>query len=243
MTPSKSNNFSRSFISATFARGGSKGLIGKNSRNFCGRPLIEWTIEQAISLSFVKKHYVSTDDDTIAQLALNAGAEVPFLRPAHLSTDTSPELDSWKHLVNHLLTNGDIKMTDALVVLPCTSPNRKLSDIKRAVNLFNSDLFDLVLGVAPSSKHPDFNMVVKDQKGLVTLAGNKDSKVSRRQDTKPLFDITTCFYISSIENVLQCDSLFSGRVGAVEVQREFAVDIDTELDFKISEFLFGGKSD
>ena len=83
-----------------FARGGSKGLPGKNIRNFCGKPLIAWSIEQALSVESIKGVIVSTDSQEIAEVSRNFGAEVPFMRPNHLAQDESPEILSWKHALN-----------------------------------------------------------------------------------------------------------------------------------------------
>ena len=85
-----------------FARGGSKGLPGKNIKNFAGKPLIAWAIEQALGISQIERVIVSTDDDSIADVAKSFGADVPFMRPAELAIDTAPEWQAWRHALDEL---------------------------------------------------------------------------------------------------------------------------------------------
>ena len=95
-----------------FARGGSKGLPDKNIRPFCGKPLIQWTIELAFSMEWVDRLIVSTDSQAIGSVASSCGADVPFMRPKHLASDTSPEWLSWRHALEHLVS-ANKKLPDA----------------------------------------------------------------------------------------------------------------------------------
>ena len=107
-----------------FARGGSKGLPNKNIRDFCGKPLIAWSIEQALNVKEISQVIVSTDSQEIAQIAKDFGAEVPFLRPSELAADDSSEILSWQHALNFVnLTTGNYP--ELFVSIPTTSPLRK----------------------------------------------------------------------------------------------------------------------
>ena len=141
-----------------FARGGSKGLPGKNIRNFCGKPLIAWSIEQALAVESIKGVIVSTDSQEIAEVSRKFGAEVPFMRPNHLAQDESPEILSWKHALNFLLERDGV-LPSVMLSLPATAPLRDASDIKNCLDLFNEGHSDVVITVSESYRNPFFNMV------------------------------------------------------------------------------------
>ena len=114
------------------ARAGSKGLPGKNILPLAGRPLIVWAIDQALSVEGVDSVVVSTDSDEIAKIAREAGADVPFLRPAELARDDSPEWLVWRHTLNYIKQSSG-HLPDALMIVPATSPLRATEDLQRCV--------------------------------------------------------------------------------------------------------------
>ena len=118
------------------ARGGSKGLPGKNIKNLNGKPLIEWTIEAALKSKCIDKVVISTDDTNIASISENAGATVPFLRPQDLATDHSLAIDVYLYTIDKLIENTSKKYSSFIVLQP-TSPLRNSDDIDNAVELFN----------------------------------------------------------------------------------------------------------
>jgi CMP-N-acetylneuraminic acid synthetase len=136
-----------------FARGGSKGLPGKNIRNICGKPLIAWSIEQALAVESINGVIVSTDSQEIAEVSREFGAEVPFLRPNHLAQDESPEILSWKHALNFLLERDGV-LPSVMLSLPATAPLREASDIKNCLDLFNEGDSDVVITVSESYRNP-----------------------------------------------------------------------------------------
>jgi CMP-N-acetylneuraminic acid synthetase len=227
-------------VAFIFARGGSKGLPDKNLRLLCGKPMIAWAIEQAKVVKRIERVIVSTDSEKIATLARQYGAEIPFMRPAELARDDTPEWLAWRHALNYLKSEG--ALPDAMVSLPVTAPLRQPGDIERCLDDFAQGGADVVVTVSEAHRSPYFNMVKRNTDGTVGLvippiAGN----VSRRQDAPPVFDMTTVAYVASPEFVLANSSLFEGRVRAIEVPRERAIDIDTILDFRITEFLMKKK--
>jgi len=221
-------------IAVTFARGGSKGVPRKNVRPLAGKPLIAHAIEAGRASRCVGRHIVSTDDEEIAEIARSYGAEVPFMRPAELASDTAPEILSWKHAIRTLRAAGE--QFDVMVSLPATAPLRRPQDIDSAVALLVDTGADLVITVSPSQRSPYFNMVTLDPAGRATIVmGNHD--VFRRQDAPRVFDVATVAYAARPDYMLDAQSAFEGDVRAVEVPASSAVDIDTELDFQFAEFL------
>lgn len=226
---------SHSTIAFVFARGGSKGLPGKNVRILGDRPLIAHTIDIALKTREVSRIVVSTDDEAIAEAARNAGAEVPFTRPPELASDTAPEWKAWQHAIQWVTENWGAFST--FVSLPPTSPFRSTSDIRDCIQrLHATPEVDIVLTGTPAARSPYFNMV-KLTNGLASLAAEGE-RINHRQAAPQLFDLTTVAYAAKPEFVLQNSHIFDGRVGMTEVPAERALDIDTQWDFEIAEFLW-----
>lgn len=224
-------------VSFIFARGGSKGLKNKNILRFAGKPLIAWTIEQALHHPVIDRVLVSTDSHEIAEISETYGAEVPFIRPAELATDFSSELLSWKHALNFLL-NSEGKMPEIFVSLPCTAPLRSDDDISRNIQLLIKSEGDLAITVCPSQRSPYFNMVQLKEDNRATLVIENGSFFTRRQDCPLTYDITTIAYSGIPRYILESSNLLDGRVYANVVDQKRAVDIDNEFDFEIAEYLF-----
>lgn len=221
-----------------FARGGSKGLPRKNIRDFAGKPLIAHAIETARASDRIRRIVVSTDDEEIAQIARFWGGEVPFMRPAELAADDSPELLSWKHAVSALERAGDAIST--FVSVPATSPLRNVEDINRCIELLEASDADLVLTVTPARHHPMYSMVTFGDNGVLRTFSEPESAAYRRQDMSPVFDISGSVYAARRDFVMAVDprKLLSGRTRGVPVPPERSIDIDTELDFALAEFVF-----
>lgn len=218
-----------------FARGGSKGVPGKNIRPLAGRPLIAYAIDALKESRSVDRVIVSTDDGAIAAAALACGAEVPFMRPAELAADGASELLAWKHALAEAEREG--RLPEIFVSAPATSPLRDVSDIDAAVELLLDTGCDMVVSVSPSARNPYFNMVRRDGDGRVSLLVRSDRPPARRQDAPPAYDMTTVVYAARPRYVLGCGALMEGDVRAVVVPEERALDIDTPLDFEFAEFI------
>ncbi|MHA1597316.1 MAG: acylneuraminate cytidylyltransferase family protein [Alphaproteobacteria bacterium] len=222
-------------VAFIFARGGSKGLPGKNLRPLGAKPLLAHAIDAARAAESIDRIIVSTDDEEIAAAARQYGAEVPFLRPPELATDDAPEWLAWRHALGEM--KAEAENVGLFVSVPTTSPLRAPADIDACVARFREGDCDAVFAVTPAAHNPYFNMVTLDDDGLAHLAIQPDGEVKRRQAAPPVFDITTVCYVVSPSFIERADGLFDGRIGVVEVPGERAVDIDTELDFKIAEAL------
>lgn len=224
-------------VAFIFARGGSKGLPGKNIRMFAGKPLIAWAIEQAHEAEGIRRVIVSTDSEEIAAVALRYGAEVPFMRPSNLAKDDSPEWLAWRHALEYI-RNDEGSLPYAMVSVPVTAPLRKSIDIEKCLNCFSKEHADVVITVTDAHRNPYFNMVTMQTNGFVELAIPPKISISRRQDAPEMYDMTTVAYVADPKFVMTQESLFAGRVQAVHVPIERSIDIDTLLDFEIAEFLY-----
>ena len=229
-----------STVACIFARAGSKGVPNKNIQTFNGKPLISWAVELALEVKQINKVFVSTDSEEIAEIARMAGASIPFIRPSELATDTSPEWHSWQHFIK-FLADKDGKLPEVFLSLPATSPLRSTIDVENCLNEFKKGRADFVVGITPSERNPYFNMVKKGEDNQVDLVIQQGDKYSRRQDTPQVFDLTTVCYVGKPGTILTKNSIFEGKVAGVEIPRERAIDIDTELDFQIAEFLLKSK--
>ena len=230
-----------STVACIFARAGSKGIPNKNIKSFSGKPLISWAVELALQVRQINEVFISTDSEEIAEIARMAGATVPFIRPSELATDTSPEWHSWQHFIK-FLADKDGRLPEVFLSLPATSPLRSTIDVENCLNEFKKGRADFVVGITPSERNPYFNMVKKGEDNQVNLVIQQVEKYSRRQDTPEIFDLTTVCYVGKPSTILTKNSIFEGKVAGVVIPRERAIDIDTELDFQIAEFLFKSKA-
>lgn len=221
-------------VAVIFARGGSKGLPGKNIRPLAGKPLIAWSIEHALAVKRIERVIVSTDSEEIAAVAREYGAEVPFIRPAELARDDSPEWLAWQHALNYFL-NVDGVLPEVMVSVPTTAPLRLPLDIENCLDEYEKSDTDMVITVTDAYRSPYFNMVKNNADGTVGLVIPPQTAIARRQDAPTVYDMTTVAYVVRPEFVLTHKATFEGRVRAVHVPTERAIDIDTLSDFQIAE--------
>jgi CMP-N-acetylneuraminic acid synthetase len=227
-------------IALICARGGSKGLPGKNLLPLGGRPLVVWAIEQALAVNRVGRVIMSTDSEAIAEVARKAGAEVPFLRPTELAQDHSPEWLVWRHALNFIKENEGA-YPDVLMVVPTTAPLRTVADLERCLEEFEKGGVDVVVTVTDAHRSPYFNMVRVLDDGTVSLIISPTNTVMRRQEAPVVYDMTTVAYVVRPEFVMTRNNAFEGRVRSVHIPAERALDIDTLLDFRIAEWLMSEK--
>ena len=231
-----------SVVACIFARGGSKGIPRKNIRMLAGKPLLAYAIQTAQASELINRVVVSTDDEEIAAVARKWGAEVPFRRPAELARDDSPEWSAWQHAIRWLQQEGSPPGLKVFVCVPTTAPLREPEDIDACVRVLLQGDVDLVYTVTSSHRNPYFNMVVLDPQGYAQLVIPAEKATHRRQDAPPVYDSATVAYAARPDFVLGSHSMFEGRVKAVVVPRDRAVDLDTESDFSYAEFLISQKA-
>lgn len=228
---------SPSVIGFIFARGGSKGVPRKNVRMLAGKPLIAWAIECGLTSRLVSRVVVSTDDQEIAEVARQWGAEVPFLRPAELAGDHAPEWLAWRHAIEAVRSLPEFPPLEVFAAIPCTSPLRAVDDLDACIEALLTSGADIAITVKDAARSPYFNQVLLDSAGMARLVIPPARAVNRRQDAPPVYDMTTVAYAARPDFVMQADSMFAGRAVAVQVPEERALDIDTEQDFAFAEFL------
>jgi len=224
-------------VGFVFARGGSKGVPRKNIRLLNGKPLIAYSIEAGLKSHLVDRVVVSTNDAEIADIARDYGAEVPFMRPAELAQDDTPEPLAWQHALRTLSDSGEWPKIDVFVSIPATSPLRAVGDIDACIRELLKGDSDLVITVKPSERSPYFNMVALDDNGYARLVIPPIQEMHHRQSAPSVYDMATVTYVARPEYVLSSTKLFDGKVKAVVVPRDRGMDIDTELDLKFAEFL------
>lgn len=225
-------------VAFIFARGGSKGIPGKNKFMLNKKPLIAYSIEVALQCPSISDVLVSTDDKEIAQIAKKYGANVPFIRPSKLATDDSNELDSWKHAINEYEKIYKNKI-DLFISLPATSPLRSVDDVENCIEKYKEGTADIIITIKDASSNPYCSMIKNDSMGFSHIVNSHDDSRDyfRRQDAPKVYDMTGVAYISNTEYILSSNSIFSGKVKSVKIPDERALDIDKILDLKFAEFL------
>ncbi len=228
-------------VAFIFARGGSKGLPRKNILLLNGKPLIAWAIEQAKAVQRINQIIVSTDSEEIALIARQYGAEVPFIRPAALARDETPEWLAWRHALNYFRESTG-NLPKIMVSIPATAPLRLPIDIDNCLDEFQRNKADCVITVTDANRSPFFNMVKQNEAGVVELVNPPSSNIARRQDAPIVYDMATVCYVLNPEFVMENNSIFDGVVRMVKIPADRAIDIDTFLDFKIAESILSWRS-
>jgi len=222
-------------VAAICARGGSKGVVKKNLRILAGKPLIAHTIEQALDCGVFSRVVVSTDDPEIAAVAREFGAEAPFLRPAELARDDSPKWPVFRHLIESLEKMYGLKI-DILADLDTGTPLRNYSDIQGSVNALTESDADVVITAYSAERNPYFNMVEQDG-DYVKIVKSAGGVITRRQDAPAVYSLTPSVFAMRRDFIMRSSHWSEGRVKIYEVPRERAIDIDSNFDFLLVEFL------
>lgn len=216
------------------ARGGSKGLPGKNIIDFGGRPLIHWTVAAALESGVCGRVIVSTDDEAIAQAAAASGAAIPFLRPASLATDEANSLDVVRHAIQ-ATQDATGERIRTIVLLQPTSPLRTAADIAGACRVFNEAAGRRpVVSVAAVKFQPSWIFDLASDGGLSRSFG-ADQVADRRQDSPQRYMPNGAIYIADAETIMAGHGFFENALAYV-MQRESSVDIDDADDLDLARF-------
>jgi CMP-N,N'-diacetyllegionaminic acid synthase len=229
----------KSVLALIPARGGSKGLPGKNLRPMLGRPLIGWTIEEAGACAEIDATVVTTDDPAIAEVASHLGAEVPFMRPPELATDTASSIEVVLHALDALAGMG--RSFDILVLLEPTSPLREPLDISGALGrLVGKPAVDSVVGVARvEGVHPAYLYRIED--GLLRPYGGVQPTGLRRQELESLYFLEGSVYASFVAALRARRSFYHERTAPWVVARYKSLEIDELSDFIAVEALLAAR--
>lgn len=220
------------------ARGGSKGVPGKNIRLLAGKPLIVYTIEAALASNIFEKVIVSTDSDEIADIAERNGAEIPFVRPSSLSGDMVSSDDVIIHALDFYKHQG-VTFDDVCKLQP-TSPLRNSVHLKEAFNLFHEKKADFLVSVCKCEHSPMWSGVLGADLNLDNFI-NENVKRSCRQELPDFYRLNGAIYMGKT-NAFYANKNFLGRNGiAYIMNQDVSADIDSELDFKIAECIMETK--
>lgn len=226
-------------IATICARGGSVGVPRKNIRLLLGKPLIAYTIEQALACDQIDGVYVSTDDAEIAMIATRFGATVLGLRPAELATSSAAKLPVIRHLVEKVEESIG-EAVDRIIDLDPTSPLREQADIRESLALLNSET-DVVITGYEAEKNPYFNMVEVQPDGNIGLVKTLPGGVTSRQQAPKVYSMNASIYVWHRHTLR--DSLWGGRIRLHVMPRERSIDIDSPLDFRLVELLMQEKTE
>ena len=218
------------------ARGGSKGVKGKNVRGLLGKPLIAHSIEQARKSGLFECLAVSSDSDEILSSAGRYGADLLIKRPDEMARDTSAKLPAIQHAVNEVERRTG-KRYETLVDLDATSPLRLPEDIVGAVRLLEERGVSNVITGAPARRSPYFNLVEVAEDGVVKLSKPLEKSIVRRQDAPKCYDMNASVYVWRHDALFVQQAIFQSDTLLYEMPEERSIDIDCELDFKFVEFL------
>ena len=212
------------------ARGGSKGIPHKNIVDLYGRPLISYSICAGLNSKYIDSIVVSTDDAEIADIARSYGAEVPFMRPATLSSDTSKTVDAVLHAVQSLRESG--RLYDTIILLQPTQPLRTNDDIDSAVEKYMENNCISLVSVSPVDDNPLLIRSIRDDILCPLLNSNS---TCRRQDMPMYYHINGCIYINEVSG-LSPDTSFNDNPLPFIMDKSHSVDIDEPCDLALAEY-------
>ncbi|MHC2577114.1 CMP-N,N'-diacetyllegionaminic acid synthase [Bradyrhizobium diazoefficiens] len=225
-----------SLLCTICARGGSKGVVGKNARDLLGKPVLAWSIEQARETGLFDAIAFSSDSDALLEAALKAGADIAVRRPDEMATDTAPKLPAIRHCLAQAIAQTG-RTPEVFVDLDVTSPLRLASDITGAVDLLRQSGAPNVITGAPARRSPYFNLVEQRTDGSVGLSKSADPPITRRQDAPRCFDMNASIYVWRVASFLERPAVFYPDTRLFEMPEERSIDIDSDLDFALVELL------
>jgi N-acylneuraminate cytidylyltransferase len=214
------------------ARGGSKGVPGKNIRLLNGKPLIQYTIDAAQEVFPNDSICVSTDSQEIKNCVEILGLNVPFMRPLELATDESSSYDVLMHALRYYNKIG--YYPTSIILLQPTSPLRTANHIKESIELYQSykDI-DMLVSVTETKSNPYYSLFEENSDGF--LIKSKESNFTRRQDCPKVWESNGAIYVISVESLRNYGSLFLQKIKKYVMPEKYSIDIDTELDFQLAE--------
>jgi N-acylneuraminate cytidylyltransferase/CMP-N,N'-diacetyllegionaminic acid synthase len=214
------------------ARGGSKGLPKKNVMSLLGKPLVGWPIKAALGSEYIDRIIVSTEDPSIAEIAISQGAEVPFLRPAELASDTATSISVIEHAIE--FTSSQNETYDYCVLLEPTSPTTESSDVDLAIDKLvqNRSIADAIVGVSRlEGTHPVFSVSISLDGIIHPYISQEQNNSIRRQDTEDLFFFDGSLYISDTSVFLQKRGFYHERTLGFVTPKWKSLEIDDMIDF------------
>ena len=218
------------------ARGGSKGIPGKNIKLLNGKPLLAYTSEIALRSLFLSEVILSSEDEQIIAVAKEMRIQVPFTRPAVLAQDDTPTIDVIIHALQWFENKGEF--FDAVCLLQVTSPFRTVAFVDEAIEKFIASGYDSLVSVqkVPHEYNPHWTFEVNSE-GNLKIATGEETIISRRQELPTAYHRDGSIYITKTEVILEQHSLYGKSTAFIESPSEFYVNIDTEQDWEKAELL------
>lgn len=233
----------KTFLSFIGARASSQGLKDKNSIDFAGQPMIVWTIQASLKSTYIDRTLVSTDSEQIADVAKAAGADVPFLRPAHLAQSHSSIYDAIRHALEWIESN-EKAYYDYIVLLMPTSPLRTSRHIDQAVEYYfqhQRTSQDTLVSVKKLPPHIGW-LMRENEPGYIQFCFEGSQKILQRQEMKTYYLPNGIIYIAPTE-VMKHLGFYTQKTLSYVMREEDSVDIDTQEDFvKALEKYYHGKT-
>lgn len=223
------------------ARGGSKGIPGKNIKLLGGRPLITYTIDCARAVTTEDRIIVSTDSPEIAEtVEHHTGLPVPFLRPAHLAADSSGSRGVILDAMDRAESVGIIY--DAVVLLQPTSPLRLPEDVERCMYVYSlyAPALDMAVSVVEAASNPYYNCYETGPDGFLRISKG-DGRITRRQDAPEVWEYNGAVYVMNPESIRSMEIGQMPRRAASVMPRERSIDLDTPLDWIVAEAIISNR--
>ncbi|MBC8755134.1 acylneuraminate cytidylyltransferase family protein [Kordia sp. YSTF-M3] len=218
------------------ARGGSKGVPGKNKKLLLGKPLIQYSIDAALQSKHITEVVVTTDDEEIISIAKSLGANVPFVRPKHLAEDTTPTLPVIQHAISHFEAEG--KLFDAICLLQPTSPFRPKGFLDKALETFIEKQTDALISVleVPHQYNPHWTFE-PNKNGILEIATGEKNIIPRRQELPKAYHRDGSIYITKTNIIQNENSLYGNSLSYIVSDSAYYVNIDTQEDWQKAEEL------
>lgn len=218
------------------ARGGSKGLPGKNIKNMLGKPLIAYTIEAALNSNYISEVIISTDDKYIHDIAVKHGAKDTFLRPDYLATDDSLAVDNYIYTIERLISEFGYSIEDFIVLQP-TSPLRETCDIDNAIELFKQRGADSVISYTEEFHPISWHKYIDENEQFENIFPDD---IQNRQANKQTYFPNGAIFVFKY-SLIQAKKYYSDKSYAYVMDRNKSVDVDTIDDFELAEYLMRKK--
>lgn len=221
----------KTFLAIIPARGGSKGLPGKNIKELCGKPLIAWSIEAGLKSEYIDEVMLTTDSVEIADIAQKYGAKVPFLRPIELASDTATTFEAVKHVIDFYKDNFRREF-DYVVLLEPTSPLREPSDINDMIEkiIAHENEFDSIVSIGEAHEHPSIMKRIVDKNTIKPYCDSLELTTRRQDNDKAYFPYGVA-YIVKTNTILEEKTFYTKRNTFFEIKRYQCLEIDDIYDF------------
>jgi len=222
------------------ARGGSKGIPGKNIKLLGGKSLLGYTINSVVESKLLTKCVLSSDSEEIIKIGKQLGVEIPFIRPAEFAKDYTASIEVVKHALS-FFSKENIRF-DAVCILQPTTPFRRERLIDEAINKFESGNFDSMVSVREVPHEFNPHWTFEEEDGILKIATGEKQIISRRQELPKAYHRDGAIYLTKTEVILKQNSLYGDRIGYIVNSASDYVNLDTQADWEKAERILKGKS-